>query len=211
MGCQGTTEADYYSTFADDVKNSAGTITAKVVYDPFYVLVSKGLDDMRFNYAANVDGYSDVNFFGLATLWPVAGTIALGYSSKMISARVTVLSGGNEANIPATAQVDKADPSAFFTSGVGHTDPVTARIVNSGSWAYGLWVTANPIEMLGVDLKAILFDTVTTTNNWAGFGGSLTLKPVDLITLVCRRRCLQRPGQRVRDGPEACPHGQPGR
>jgi hypothetical protein len=178
-------EADYYSTFADDVKNSSGTITAKVVYDPFYVLVSKGLDDMRFNYAANTDGYSDVNFFGLSALFPSAGTIALGYGSKMISARATILSVGNEANIPATAQVDKADPSAFFASGVGHTDPVTARTVNSGSWAYGLWVTANPIAMLGVDLKAVLFtDTVTSTNNWAGFGGSLTLKPVDMISLV---------------------------
>jgi hypothetical protein len=179
------TDASFYSPWADDVKNSLGTITAKVVYDPFYVLVSKGVDDMRFNYAANVDGYSDVNFFGLGDLWPLAGTIGLGYSSKMISARVTVLSSGNEANIPATAQVDKADPSAWFNSGVGHTDPVTQRYVNSGSWAYGLWLTANPIAMLGVDLKGILFtDTVTSTNNWAGFGGSLTLKPVDMISLV---------------------------
>ena len=113
------------------------------------------------------------------------GTIALGYSSKMISARVTILSDGNEANVPETVQVDKVDPDAWFTSGIGHTDPVSPRTVNSGSWAYGLWVTANPIAMLSADLKGILFmDTVTTTNNWAGFGGSLTLKPVDLISVV---------------------------
>ncbi|MBE3064326.1 MAG: hypothetical protein IMZ69_04835, partial [Spirochaetes bacterium] len=173
-------EADYYSTFGDDVKNSSGTITAKVVYDPFYVLVSKGLDDMRFNYAANTDGYSDVNFFGLSTLYPNAGTIALGYASKMISARVTILSEGAEANIPATAQVDAADPSVFFASGVGHTDPVTARVVNSGNWAYGLWLSASPIAMLSVDLKGLL----DTEQSYAGFGGSLTLKPIDLITLT---------------------------
>jgi hypothetical protein len=179
------TEVDYYSTFADDVKNGGGTITAKVVYDPFYVLVSKGLDDMRFNYAANTDGYSDVNFFGLATLYPTAGTMALGYASTMISARVTVLSAGAEANIPATAQGDKADPSAFFKAPVGHTDAVTARVVNSGTWAYGLWVTANPIAMLGVDLKGILqTSTLASVVDYAGFGGKLTVKPVDMISLV---------------------------
>ena len=178
-------DSDYHSAFADDVKNTLGTITAKVVYDPFYVLVSKGLDDMRFNYAANTDGYSDVNFFGLATLYPTAGTMALGYASTMISARVTVLSAGAEANIPATAQGDKADPSAFFKAPVGHTDAVTARVVNSGTWAYGLWVTANPIAMLGVDLKGILqTSTLASVVDYAGFGGKLTVKPVDMISLV---------------------------
>ncbi len=172
-------DSDYNSAFADSVKNSLGTITAKVVYDPFYVLVSKGLDDMRFNYAANVDGYSDVNFFGLKVLYPDAGTIALGYASKMISARVTVLSQGAEANIPVTTQVDKADPSAFFTSGVGHTDGVTTRVVNSGNWAYGLWVSASPLEMLSVDLKGIL----DTEQSYLGFGGKLTVKPISLISL----------------------------
>jgi hypothetical protein len=175
-----TEDADYYDTFGDNVKNSSGTITAKIVYDPFYVLVSKGLDDMRFNYAANADGYSDVNFYGLSTLFPTAGTIALGYSSKMISARVTVLSAGDYATIPATAQVNSADPSAFFTPGVGKGASVTARVANTaGDVAFGLWVAANPIDMIAVDLKAIL----DTYQDWAGFGGKLTVTPISMISL----------------------------
>jgi len=155
---------DYYSTFADDIKNSAGTVTAKVVYDPIYVLVSRGVDDMRFNYADNADGYADINFFGLEALHTFTvgtktvkpSTIAFGYGSDMLSARVTVLSVGDYASIPFATQVDKADPSAFFAVGKAHDAGVTQRIVNSlDDFIFGLWVTANPMAMLSVDAKGI--------------------------------------------------------
>lgn len=175
------TEADYYSTFADDVKNSSGTITAKVVYDPFYVLISKGVTDMGFNYAANTDGYSDVNFIGLKSLYARSGTLGFGYVSKMISARLTVLSLGDYATIPAEAQADAKDPANFFTAGTAHAASVSARTANVlNDWAFGLWLNANPIAMLSLDLKGVL-DSVL---GYAGFGGKITLKPVDMISLV---------------------------
>jgi hypothetical protein len=173
-------DADYYSAFADSIKNSSGTITAKVVYEPFYVLVSKGLDDMRFNYAANAEGYSDINFYTLSNLFPTAGTVALGYSSKMISARFTVLSVGDYATIPALAQVQSVDPKVWFTPAINAAASETVRVANTaGDFAFGLWVTANPIDMIAVDLKAIL----DTYQKWAGFGGKLTVTPIKMISL----------------------------
>jgi len=174
-------DTDYYSTFADDIKNSAGTITAKVVWNSLYFLISNGVDDMRFDYAANADGYSDVNFYGLAAMYAREGTLGIGYKSDMFSARVTVLSEGNEATKLATLQVDKTDPAAFTTPGKAHGDGITARTANTANdWAFALWLNVNPMAMLSVDAKAI-FDG---TKDYLGFGGLVTLKPIDLLSFT---------------------------
>lgn len=172
---------DYYSANADSVKNDKGTITAKIVWNSLYFLISSGTDDMRFNYADNADGYSDINYYHLTTnLYPNAGTLGVGYASDMFSARLTVLSDGDYASYPATAFTEKTDPTAFFAAGKAKDASVDARnATTADEWAFGLWLAANPMAMLGVEVKAIL----DMFNDYLGFGGKITLKPIDLISL----------------------------
>ena len=178
VGPVGTFENDYYDTNPDAVKNDAGTVTAKVVWNSLYFLVSMAVDDMGFDYAKNTDGWADVNFMTLKTYYGNEGTIGFGFANDMIKARLTILSEGDYATIPLTAAVVKTDPSAFFTAGKAKDGEVTGRTVNlNNDYAFGLWVVANPMAMLALDVKGIY-----ALDDYAGFGGMISLKPIDLIS-----------------------------